>query len=109
MIDKRLFRPQPRCLFLAISLCCLVVAGCGGSGTPATSAPSTPTAATPTLNPGTGTYNSAQTVTISDSTAGAAVYYTLDGSTPSAASTKYSAAFTVSTTTTVNAIALASG
>jgi hypothetical protein len=67
------------------------------------------TAATPTLSPAAGTYTSAQTVTISDSTAGALIYYTTNGSTPMTASTRYAAAITVSATATVKAIAVASG
>jgi hypothetical protein len=67
------------------------------------------TAATPTLSPAAGTYTSAQTVTISDTTAGAVIYYTTNGSTPTTASTKYAAAITVSATATVKAIAVASG
>jgi hypothetical protein len=68
-----------------------------------------PYAATPTFSPSAGTYTTVQTVTISDSTAGATVYYTTNGSTPTSSSTVYSAAITVSATTTLKAIAGASG
>jgi glucosylceramidase len=108
MKDKRLFRTHFRHLFLAIPFCCLLAAGCGGGGSPATSA-TTPTAAAPTLNPGTGTYISAQTVTIADATTGATIYYTLDGTTPSTSSARFTAPLTISSTTTVNAIAVATG
>jgi GH18 family chitinase len=66
-------------------------------------------AATPVISPATGTYTSAQTVTITDSTAGNSIYYTTNGSTPTTASTKYTAAFTVSSSETVKAIAVAAG
>ena len=69
----------------------------------------TPTAATPALNPAPGTYTSTVNVTLSDTTAGATIYYTTDGSTPTTSSTKYTAAIAVSTTTTVKAIAAATG
>ncbi len=64
-------------------------------------------APTPTITPATGTYTSAQTVTITDP--GATIYYTIDGSAPTANSTKYAAAFIVNATTTVRAIAVESG
>ena len=70
---------------------------------------SLPTAATPTLSPGTGTYTAAQTVTISDTTAGATIYYTTDGTPPTASSSLYSGAITVSSTETIEAIATAGG
>ena len=70
---------------------------------------STPQAATPTFSPVAGTYTSAQTVTISDATSGAKIYYTTNGTTPTTSSTLYSGAITVSSTETVKAIATASG
>jgi uncharacterized repeat protein (TIGR03803 family) len=69
----------------------------------------TPTAATPIFSPAAGTYTSPQTVTISDATSGATIYYTTNGTTPTASSTKYTAAITVSATETLEAIAVASG
>jgi stage V sporulation protein SpoVS len=70
---------------------------------------SSPVAATPTFSPAAGTYTTAQTVTISDATAGATIYYTTNGATPTTLSTKYTGAITVSTTQTVQAIAVATG
>lgn len=67
------------------------------------------TVATPIFSPAAGTYTSAQTVTISCSTSGATIYYTTDGSTPSASSSVYSSAITVSETTTLKALAMKDG
>ncbi len=47
----------------------------------------TGTVATPTFSVAAGTYTSGQSVTLSSSTAGATIYYTTDGSTPTASST----------------------
>jgi len=66
-------------------------------------------AATPVFSPDGGTYTAPHTVTISDLTAGAKIHYTTDGSTPTASSTQYSGGILVSQTTTLNAIATASG
>src|ERR1700730_10244610 len=74
-----------------------------------TSNGSTPTAATPGISPAAGTYTLPMTVTLRDSTAGAAIHYTTDGSAPTAAATLYSAPFVLSGPTTVKAIATASG
>jgi uncharacterized repeat protein (TIGR03803 family) len=68
-----------------------------------------PTAATPVFSPAVGTYTSAQSVTITDSTTGATIYYTINGTTPTTSSTKYTAAITVSATETIEAIAVATG
>jgi uncharacterized repeat protein (TIGR03803 family) len=69
----------------------------------------TPVAATPVFSPAAGTYSATQTVSISDATAGAAIYYTTNGSAPTASSTNYTGAITVSNTETIEAIAVASG
>lgn len=69
----------------------------------------TSTVATPTFSPAEGSYSSTQSVTISCATTGATVYYTTDGSTPTTSSTEYSSAISVSTTTTIKAIATKSG
>src|SRR5262249_6202605 len=69
----------------------------------------TPVADTPTFAPPTGSYSSAQSVTISDTTPGATIYYTIDGSIPSTASAVYSVPINVSGSETINAMATASG
>ncbi|MCU1681851.1 MAG: hypothetical protein JWQ81_2590 [Amycolatopsis sp.] len=69
----------------------------------------TPSVAAPTFAPPGGTYSSTQSVTLSDSTAGSSIRYTVDGSTPTASSTLYTGPISVSSTRTVNAIALKSG
>jgi chitinase len=68
------------------------------------------TVATPVFSPGGGNYTSAQNVSISDSTSGASIRYTTDGSTPSeTAGTIYSGPVNISGTTTLKAIAYKSG
>jgi hypothetical protein len=67
------------------------------------------TTATPTFSPVAGTYNATQTVTISDTTSGATIYYTTNGTTPTTASTPYTGPISVSASETLEAIAVASG
>jgi hypothetical protein len=66
-------------------------------------------AATPVIAPAGGTYAAAQSVTIKDATNGATIYYTTNNTTPTTASTKYTGAITVSSTTTIRALAAATG
>jgi N-acetylneuraminic acid mutarotase len=65
-----------------------------------------PVAATPTISPGSGTYTSWQTVTISDTTPGATISYLINGIPPALA---YTAPVTVSSSETIEAIASAGG
>lgn len=67
------------------------------------------TVATPAFSPAAGSYSTAQTVTITCSTSGAAIIYTTDGSTPTASSAVYSAPLTISTSTTLKAQAYMAG
>lgn len=69
----------------------------------------TPTTATPTFSPAPGSYTSGVNVALADTTAGASIYYTTNGSTPTTSSTKYSGVIAVSATTTIKAIAAAAG
>jgi glucosylceramidase len=92
---------------LAASFALLCIAGCGAA---TTAVPvSTPTTATPALSPAPGTYTAPQNVTLSDATPGASIYYSTNGSTPTTASTLYSTPIAISASTTLEAIAVASG
>jgi hypothetical protein len=71
-----------------------------------TAIPPTPT---PVFSPASGTYVGSQPVAISDASPYAVIYYTTDGSTPTISSPVYSEPLTVSTTTTVKTMAVASG
>jgi alpha-tubulin suppressor-like RCC1 family protein len=63
----------------------------------------------PSISPGGGAYASAQTVTMTSSTAGAVIRYTTDGSTPTEFSPAYTAAFSVSQPMTIKAAAYKTG
>lgn len=64
---------------------------------------------TPTASPDGGIFTGSQTVTLACRTESANIYYTIDGSTPTNSSTKYTEAFTLSDTTTVKAMAIKAG
>ena len=84
--------------------------GSNGSGTGGTSGTSgtSDAVASPVIS-GTTPFAESTSATISCATAGASIYYTVDGSTPTSASTAYSGAITLTDTTTVKAIAIKDG
>ena len=67
------------------------------------------TVATPEFSVESGAVNSGTSVTITCSTEGAKIYYTTDGSEPTASSTEYTAAISVTPPMTLKAIAVKSG
>lgn len=76
------------------------------------------TVATPTDSPGAGTYGTTQSVTLSDATGSSVICYTINGTTPGAATpgtcdssptTTYSTAISVASTTTIKAIGTKTG
>ncbi len=70
-------------------------------------------AATPTFSPAAGVVSSGTTVTLGSTTAGAAIYYTTDGTQPGTSAggstSLYGAPIAITAATTINAIAVASG
>jgi hypothetical protein len=63
----------------------------------------------PTFSPAAGPYTITQNVTLSDTTNGAIIYYTTDGTAPTTASPHYAAPIVVKLSTTIKAIAMAPG
>jgi len=91
-------------LFLSLVLLCF-----SGCPTPTTQTPAAQykeTVKTPSFSPAAGSYSSAQSVSIITSTSGASIYYTTDGSTPSASSNLYSSPLIISSSTMLKAIAI---
>ena len=66
-------------------------------------------AATPWFSVPSGTYSAKQTVSMSSATTAAAIYYTTDGSVPSASSFRYAGPITVPSSMTLQAVAMAPG
>ena len=76
-----------------------------------TSTPEEEVPAVPVFSPASGTYTSAQSVSITCATSGAIIHYTTDGSEPTASSPTYSSPISLSTngTYTIKAIAVSAG
>ena len=72
-------------------------------------APTSTQVARPAFSVPSGTYHGTQSVTISSATAGAAIYYTTNGSTPTPQSTHYTTPISVSASETVQVIAIKAG
>ena len=71
-----------------------------------------PRAAAPTFSPAAGSFSSDQSVTISSASSGATIYYTVDGTAPTTASSVYTGAISAAghgTSTIIKAIAISSG
>jgi hypothetical protein len=66
-------------------------------------------ASIPTFSPAAGSYYGTQSVTLSCTTPASTIYYTTDGTTPTASSTAHATPISVSSSETVNAICTASG
>ena len=60
----------------------------------------------PTFSVAGGVYDAAQSVELACATTGAEIFYTLDGTEPSSASTKYTSALNITSNTTIKAIAI---
>jgi len=94
-------------------LCC-AAAVCVGGGGNASTTPPPPTqtaAAAPTIttSTGNGAQNGAVIASLKSTTAGATIYFTLDGTTPTTSSQQYEAPVLVASNITINAMAAASG
>lgn len=99
-----------RIVILGVLACGL--SACGGNRGTGVTAPSTPTSqgmAGPIFSLASGTYDSAQNVTISTSTPGTAVYFTTDGRTPTTSSRVYNGPLSVTAPIELKAIATADG
>lgn len=99
--------------FLVLAIGVVTTAGCGGSSsasgeTGGGGSTTTPQVATPTFT-STPAQNGAVVVALADATAGATLYYTVDGSTPTTASQQYIAPFLVASNLSVQAIGVYSG
>ena len=90
----------------------VLMVGCGGGSGTTTGGGGNQTAA-PTVSSNTqsssGVQGGAAIVSLASTTAGATIYYTVDGSTPTISSPQYLAPFLVASNLTLNAIAVAGG
>jgi Chitobiase/beta-hexosaminidase C-terminal domain/FG-GAP-like repeat/Bacterial Ig-like domain (group 3)/NHL repeat len=68
-----------------------------------------PDAPAPTFSLAAGTYSGSQMLTISDAVAGAAIYYTTNGTIPGVYSTPYTGEIAISSSEVVSAVAIATG
>jgi predicted RNA-binding protein with TRAM domain len=98
-------------IFIVLAIVGLVFTACGNETTSNenTSNTTPQSVAKPTATPAGGIYTTVQTVTLATATSGANIYYTLDGTNPTTSSTKYITPISISTSTTLKAIAVKTG
>ncbi|HTX43039.1 MAG TPA: family 16 glycosylhydrolase [Acidobacteriaceae bacterium] len=104
-VTRHLFRSS-----LRAAAAIVLTVGCGGGGSGSTGTGSNPPPSQSTATPTIATaaaQNGAVIVTLSDTTSGATIHYTIDGSTPTSTSPQYFAPFLVASNMTLNAIAAA--
>lgn len=100
-------------ILLSAALMCGCGGGSGGNGGGGGGGGGGTQTAAPTVSTSTGgltgAQNGAMIVNLASATAGAAIYYTVDGSTPTASSQQYQAPFLLASSLTVEAIAVFAG
>jgi lysophospholipase L1-like esterase len=94
-----------RCLVI----CLLLLSGCGDVHVLPGSWLAFSKVAPPTITPPSGTaFDSMMTISITEATSGATIYYTTDGSTPTTTSTAYGGPFVVANSSVIKAVAVSS-
>ena len=95
-----------------VAISCCLLSGCGGNSATTTTGggggTGTPSVALPVFTT-TAAQNGAVILSMSTTTSGAAVHYTIDGSTPTTASPTYQAPILISSNITINAIGTETG
>ncbi len=92
--------------FAGLALALFGLASCdSGSST----SPGTGGVSAPSFSPAGGTFSSAQSVTLTSSTSGTAIFYSTDGATPTITSTLYVQPISVTSSETIKAIAIGAG
>ena len=101
-----------RLVLAGVSCLAWMVAGCSTGGLPY-SAPAGPspmtTTAAPVFSVAAGMYRGSQTVSLTDTTARAAIYFTTNGTIPTASSALYTGPITINASEILMAVAIAQG
>jgi Chitobiase/beta-hexosaminidase C-terminal domain len=111
--SRKRCKPESATFLLVAKILLSSLAGAQCAASSPSGAPGCATAAArpaaPVITPGTGSYLTAQAVAVTDSTAGAAIYYTTDGSLPGASSAIYTGPISIKQSTMLRAVAIVPG